>query len=342
MQANRWWKSGRRVAPLVLVLVLLATLIATPMARAQDPATGLELGELELIWEAGGPAPNTLGTMTMATHPITGDLWVAVAHDDQYWIMSPDGEYRETWGETGSGPGQFRFDDPSQMDPWASGAIAFAPDGSFYVGDLGNYRVQRFDAERAYVGEWGSFGKGDGQFSQLLSTSTDGETVFVGDCDRWDIQAFDMEGTFLRSFDGGMGFCDPAALDADGALHVTNTENDKGAPFRYGVLDQQGEVLRSVDLSGVAPDAYPWAVAVAPDGTAYVSMIRFADGRDEHVAIVEIDPGGQVVRGWQGGGDRLLLSPDGDALYVARGVSLPQVERWSFIRKYALPPVAGS
>jgi hypothetical protein len=305
---------------------------------AQAPAAVSELGELELLWEATGPMPGTPGTMTMATHPITGDIWVAVAHDDHFWIFSPDGEYKESWGETGSGPGQFRFEDPSQTsDPWASGAIAFAPDGSFYVGDLGNYRVQQFDADRDFVREWGSFGHGDGQFSQLVSIATDGETVFAGDCDRWDIQAFDHDGTFLRSFGGDMAFCD-VVLDERGTLHVNNTENDRGAPVVLARLDGDGAERHRTDLSVAGPGAVPWSQAAAADGTAYVSTVRLLDGRDEHVGIFEVDPSGNVVRGWKGGGDRLLVSPDGDALFVARGMSLPADERWSFIRKYALPP----
>jgi DNA-binding beta-propeller fold protein YncE len=323
----------------ILALAMTASMLAViPGSTAAQEAgtTDFELGELELLWEAGGPTPETPGTMAMDIDPLTGDIWVAVAHDDQFWVLSPDGEYKETWGESGSGPGQFRFDDPSQADPWASGAIAFAPDGSFYVGDLGNYRIQQFDPDRSFMREWGSFGHGDGQFSQIVSIDTDGETVFVGDCDRWDTQAFDHEGTFLRSFGGDMGYCMPH-LDGHGVLRTSNSEYDGGAPIVVAATDQAGTELHRADLSIAGRDAEPWTVAAAADGTSYVSMIRLLPGRDEHVGIFEVDPSGTVVRGWAGGGDELLVSPDGDALYVARGMTLPHSERWSFIRKYALP-----
>lgn len=322
-----------------LASLLTASLLATMAsgAIAQDVAIDAgDLPELELLWEAGGPTPETAGTMAMDVDPLTGDIWVAVAHDDRFWIISPDGEYKETWGETGSGPGQFRFDDPSQSDPWASGAIAFAPDGSFYVGDLGNYRVQQFDADRQFVREWGSFGRSDGQFSQIITLDTDGETVFVGDCDRWDTQAFDRDGNFLRTFGGDMGFCLPA-LDEQGILHTANAETDLGVPEVVAATGQDGAELHRVDLSVAGPDTHPWALAAAADGTTYVSMIRYLDDLDEHVGIFEVDPSGAVVRGWSGGGDWLMVSPDGDALYVARGMNLPHEARWSFIRKYALP-----
>lgn len=328
---------SHKLALFALVLGLgVSTVSGTAAQGASEPPELPELGELELLWESGGPAPTTPGTMAMDIDPITGDIWVAVAHDDRFWILSPDGEYKETWGESGSGPGQFHFDDPSQVDPWASGAIAFAPDGSFYVGDLGNYRVQQFDVERSFVREWGSFGRGDGQFSQIVSIDTDGETVFVGDCDRWDTQAFDMDGNFLRTLGGDMAYCLPS-IDGEGVLHTSNTENDQGAPFVVAATDQFGTELHRVDLSSVGADMSPWALAAAADGTTYVSLIRFLDDRDEHVGILEVDPGGTVVRGWAGGGDWLLVAPEGDAIYVARGMSQPHDERWSFIRKYALP-----
>ena len=323
-----------RAVATILALGLVGTMAGG--AIAQEPDQPLELGELELLWESGGPAPEVPGTMSMAIHPITGDVWVAVAYEDRFWILSPDGAYKETWGEPGSGPGQFRFGDPSQLDPWAPGAIAFAPDGSFYVGDLGNFRIQQFDAERDFIREWGSFGKGDGQFSQLLSVATDGVTVFAGDCDRWDVQAFDEDGVFLRSFGGAMASCD-LALDGRGIVHANNVENELGAPDSIMAIDAEGGELYRWALDGAVPGAVPWSHAVAADGTGFVTMIRFLDDRDDYAGILEVDPSGAAMRGWEGGGDRMLVSPEGDAIYVARGIGLPKEERWSYIRKYALP-----
>jgi DNA-binding beta-propeller fold protein YncE len=224
---------------------LLATLWSGAIAQETTP-TATDLPELELLWEAGGPEPEHPGTMAMAIHPVSGDIWVAVPHDNVYWIMSPDGEYKETWGETGSGPGQFRFENPSQATPIAIGAIAFAPDGSFYVADLGNYRVQQFDPDRNFVRDWGSFGPGDGQFLLPVSIGTDGETVYVGDCGRPDIQAFDMEGSFVRSFGGEDGFCG-LAMGIDGLLHALVIE-PKSQGQVYAVFGPDGEEHGRVDL----------------------------------------------------------------------------------------------
>jgi sugar lactone lactonase YvrE len=322
---------SRTRSPLSGVLAVAVALAPIAAQAASPAAQETPFQELELLWEAGGPPPDDPGTMAMAIHPVTGDLWVAVAHDDQYWILSPEGEYLETWGETGSGPGQFRFEYPAQELPWATGAIAFLPDGSFFVGDTGNFRIQRFDADRQQIGEWGSFGKGDGEFSMLLALGTDGGSVFAGDCDRWDIQVFDLEGAYERTIGADHGFCE-FAVGPDGVLRANNTENPLGVAMRVASLDPDGTELAQVDLDGFP--GLPWVQAVGPDGTLYVSLYDL--DADEHVGIVEVAPDGKVVRAFAGGGDRLLVSPEGDALYVARGAT-PDMERWSTIRKYALP-----
>ena len=48
-------------------------------------------------------------------------------------------------GTFGPGPGQFSL--PT--------AVAVGPDGSVYVADAGNYRIQKFSATGAYVSQWG-------------------------------------------------------------------------------------------------------------------------------------------------------------------------------------------
>src|SRR5258707_5519195 len=52
-----------------------------------------------------------------------------------------------------SGAGQFHF----------PAAIAVDPDGSVYVVDSWNARVEKFSEDGLFLTQWGSFGPGDGQ-----------------------------------------------------------------------------------------------------------------------------------------------------------------------------------
>ena len=121
----------------------------------------------------------------------------------------------------GSGDGMFN----------APSGIATGPDGSVYVADSGNHRVQRFAPEGAYVNKWGSEGSGDGQFfyPQAIVVGLDG-SVYVGNNDR--IQKFTADGVFV--FSGGSSGTDPGqfleiaavAVAPDGTIYAVDTENE--------------------------------------------------------------------------------------------------------------------
>ena len=80
-----------------------------------------------------------------------GRIWApSSASTDVFWILTPSGKFIESWGSPGSRDGQFDFVARSRRPRW-DGAIAFAPDGSFWVADTGNHRVQHFDKDRRFL-----------------------------------------------------------------------------------------------------------------------------------------------------------------------------------------------
>src|SRR5262249_34251890 len=60
-----------------------------------------------------------------------------------------------------------------------------------YVADTGNNRIQVFYADGTYIGQWGGFGSGNGQFDHPLGIAADGSGhVYVADTGNNRIQQF--------------------------------------------------------------------------------------------------------------------------------------------------------
>ena len=287
---------------------------STPSAPTVAPSAS-PLPALTLLWEKGAPSTIRADTYWPAIDPRTGNVWVASSFDNQYWIFSPDGKFLEAWGTPGKGPGQFKLttNDPR---PDAVGAIAFAPDGSFYVVDNGNYRVEKFDKDRHFVTMWGSFGSGDGQFANPKGIATDGQTVYVADDPRFDIQAFDTNGGFLRSFPFPFVLFSRAPV---GHLFVAD-------PTGLLELDGTGKQVHHFDVDYPALGGSASQTAVDKGGHIFVGL----QNDSGPVGLVELDSEGGILNEWANGGETIALAPDGKAVYIAS-------YGWDFIRKYALP-----
>ena len=66
-----------------------------------------------------------------------------------------------------------------------------ASDGSVYVVDASNHRVQKFTSEGVFVSKWGTAGTGDGQFDlpKGIAATSDG-SIYVVDLRNNRIQKF--------------------------------------------------------------------------------------------------------------------------------------------------------
>jgi tripartite motif-containing protein 71 len=80
-------------------------------------------------------------------------------------------------------------------------AVALGPEGDVYVADQLSYVVQRFSPTGTFLGEWGSYGGGHGQFGPIGGLAVDGEgNVYVVDSSHNRIEKFDSAGDFLASW----------------------------------------------------------------------------------------------------------------------------------------------
>lgn len=248
----------------------IADSAATPVVAA-TPAAGSS-AVAELVWETrGGPGMPLSYPGYLALDP-AGNLWIPDSGNDRYQIFSSNGQFFEAWGETGSGEGQFEF----ERELFHSSSIAFAADGSFYVTDGGNFRVQKFGPDRAFVTAWGEQGSGPGQFDQMNGIAVDGQgRVYVTDDGRGDVQVFDADGAYLmtigeRGFNAGQFLFttgSAVAIDAAGNVWVSDSSNQ-----RIQTFSPDGEFL-SLLAGGPREDELqrPNQLAIDGEGRIFVA-----------------------------------------------------------------------
>ncbi len=184
--------------------------------------------------------------------------------------------------------------------------MAVAADGTVYVTDSGNHRVQRFTADGEPLGAWGSGGTLDGQFSMPtgIAVVPDG-SVYVADEHNNRIQRFAADGDFLGKWGERADAADwlgydmqDIAVGPEGHILVTQSR------LVY-VFDAAGRGLCRWSAQSSSQSTQQ-ALAVAPDNVVYV-----ADGLEVRMFTLA----GDYLGGWEHKSTQLAVAPDG-TLYM--------------------------
>lgn len=165
-----------------------------------------------------------------------GSVYIADTMNHRLQHMSPEGDVIAVWGQESTqaeGPapeGTFK-------EPWG---VAVAPDGSVYVADTWNHRVQHFTAGGEFLQAFGTYGQGETSFAFWgpRDVAVDGEgRVYVADTGNKRVVVFDAEVNPISEFGGGgelPGYLDePVGLGADGEdrVYVADTWNQRVQVF---------------------------------------------------------------------------------------------------------------
>jgi DNA-binding beta-propeller fold protein YncE len=168
-------------------------------------------------------------------------------------------------------------------------SVATAPGGRLYVVCRANMfqarrnylRVTICTIDEEYIGQFTTFGEGDGQITWPTSVAVGKDKVFVSDEHRHDIQVFDLNGVFLSKWGSkGTGpgqFDRPSglAVDRDGNVLVVDSLNN-----RIQKLTADGEYISEWGKLGSGPGEFnnPWGITLSRlTGDVYV--VDWRNGR---------------------------------------------------------------
>ncbi len=196
----------------------------------------------------------------------SGEITSADPYEAGMIKLSPD----LVFGSTGVEPGKLQ----------KPRSIAVAPDGSVYVADSLNHRIQHFSANGELLHVWGAFiemnaaNKPGGRMNEPwgIAVGLDG-SVFITDTWNNRIQKFTPDGKFIKTwgFPGQAekpeAFWGPRglAVDSQGWIYVTDTGNK-----RVVVFDAEGGYITEFGSLGVDRGQFDEPVGIAVDDQGYV------------------------------------------------------------------------
>ncbi len=262
---------------------------------------------------------------SISTGP-NGDIYVADSRNHRILHIGSDGGLLQEWGsfadqQTGNASiGTFN-------EPWG---VAVGPDGSVYVTDTWNHRVQKFSADGKPIKMWGQYGQPVPDVPESKSffwgprgIAVDSKgNVYIADTGNKRIAVFDSDGNYITDF--GTGGLDPGQFDepvgvavgSDGTVYVTDTWNQRIQSFSAsndrGIL--QFMPLKQWDVNawfGQSLDNKPF---IAVDLNYHVFITD-----PESYRVIEFTSDGQFVRTW---GD---FGAGPNEIGLASGIAVDQV-----------------
>lgn len=174
--------------------------------------------------------------------------------------------YGTSWGTQGNNKGELN----------TPKGIAIGPDGSVYVADSGNDRIQKFSPLGEYIAYWGENGNANGKFDNPtdVAVSQTGD-VFVADFGNNRVQRFNSRGNYETKW-GQLGIGDgqfngPRGIEIDDdrkRVYVADALNNRIQKFTT-----DGVFVSKWGTIGVASGEFllPADAAVDKDGDVYVA-----------------------------------------------------------------------
>ena len=247
-----------------------------------------------------------------------GTLYVCDSSYFRIKKFTQDGYFITAWGNEGTGDGEFGAGNSGL--PFGPKGVAVGSDGSVYVADTGNHRIQRFTPDGTFHSKWGrnggdgSYGTGNGEFQYPSGIGVDSDGyVYVSDYYNHRIQKFTPDGTYVDKWgrnegDGSYGTGDgefqypmAIAVDSDGYVFVADHSN-----YRIQKFSSDGTFIVKWDnsLPGGARFGSIRDITTGGNGTIYATdWGRWFYEGDDYIfypsSIHKIGPSGELIESWE-------------------------------------------
>ncbi|MCC6261071.1 MAG: TIGR03663 family protein [Anaerolineales bacterium] len=229
-----------------------------------------------------------------------GTFYVADSRNNRVLHLNQAGDILHVWGTFADGT-NIPIGNGTFNEPWG---IAVGPDGSVYVTDVWNHRIERFTATGKFLKAWGYFGQGEAPEAfygpRGLATDSAGR-VYVTDTGNKRVVVFDANGNALAEF-GGAGyepgqFDEPVGItvDKNGTVYVVDTWNQRVQTFRPQESDGQLSFVPDKQW-----DVYGW-FGQSVDNKPFIAVndqLHVFITDPEGYRVMEFDPNGTLIRTW--------------------------------------------
>lgn len=239
---------------------------------------------------------------------------IAFAPDDSFYVadsrnnrilhFNQNGTLINQWGSSsGNDPNNPNPTAPPSTfnEPWG---VAVGRDGSVFVTDTWNYRIQKFTADGQFIKMWSTYGTASQKetFYGPRGIVVDAQgRVYVVDTGNKKIVLFDTDGNYITEFgsaglDPGL-FDEPVgiAIDSTGNLYVADTWNQRVQTFTTSQTANglQFTPLKQWDVVGWNGQSLDNKPFIAVDNAGHVFITD-----PEAYRVIEYTTDGQLIQTW--------------------------------------------
>ncbi len=231
-------------------------------------------GTIALSWGSKGKGDGQFNEPWGIAIGPDGSVYVADTWNHRIQKFDADGTFVTKWGTVGDAKG--RVDDSPGVF-WGPRAVAVGSDGSVYVADTGNKRIQVFDPDGHFLRMFGGEGSEPGKLREPVGLALDAQgNVYVADAWNNRVQKLDPNGQPLAAY-SVEGWENQSvrnkpylAVDASGRVYATFPEQGE-----VRVLDPaRGSQFTEFGPASAQPAGQPVGIVVSPRNALLVADSR--------------------------------------------------------------------